>query len=72
MLISFLFNVQTNTRNKGTDDLFIGFDRARNRSQEELTNKKIEKRKLHVGNMLKDVFSFAEHHQKLPTASVLN
>ena len=47
-----------------TDDLSIGFDRGRGRSQRELTNKKNVKGKYHVTIMLKDIFGFAQHHEK--------
>ena len=46
------------------DILSIGFDRDRNRRQRELTNNKKHIRKIHLRNMLKDVFGFAQHQQK--------
>ena len=52
------------TSSKGSDDLSIGFDRARNRRQRELTNNKSQKGKYHVRIYLKDVFGFAEYQEK--------
>ena len=52
------------TSSKGSDDLSIGFDRDRNGRQRELTNKKTQKGKYHVRIYLKDVFGFAEYHEK--------
>ena len=52
------------TRAKDTDDLSTGFDRDRNRRQQELINNKKEKGKSHIRTMLRDVFGFAEHQQK--------
>ena len=44
-----------------TNDLSIGFDRDRGRSQRELTNNKNIKGKCHIRIYSKDVFGFAEH-----------
>ena len=52
------------TRAEDTEDLFIGFDRDCGRRQRELTNNKHQKGNYHVRIMLRDVFSFAEHHEK--------
>ena len=52
------------TSSRGSDDLSIGFDRDRNRSQRELTNIKTRKGKFHVRIYLKDVFGFAEYQKK--------
>ena len=52
------------TSSKGSDDLFIGFDRDRTRRQRELSNNKSQKRKFHVRIYLKDVFGFAEYQEK--------
>ena len=51
------------TSAKDNDELSIGFDRDRNRRQNELSNKKV-KVMFHVRIMLKDVFGFAEHQVK--------
>ena len=48
---------------KGFDDLSIGFDRSRDRRQRELTNKKTQKGKFHLGIYLKVLFGFAEHQE---------
>ena len=40
------------TIGRGTDDLFIGFDRDGNRSQQELTNKKNQKGKKSCENFV--------------------
>ena len=47
------------------DDLSIGFDRDRNRSRKELTNDKNIEGNYQVRIMLKDVFGFAEHQEKV-------
>ena len=52
------------TSSKGSDDLFIGFDRDRNRRQRELTNNKTQKGKFYVRVYSKDVFSCAEYQEK--------
>ena len=57
---------------KGSDDLSIGFDRDRNRRQRELSNNKTQKGKFHVRIYLKDVFGFAEYHEKVHMDSVTN
>ena len=49
---------------KHSDDLFIGFDRSRDRRKQELTNTKNIKSKYHSRIMFKDVFGFAEHQEK--------
>ena len=49
---------------KETGDLPIGFDRDRGRRQRDLTDNKNKKGKCLVRNMLKDVFSFAQHQEK--------
>ena len=50
---------------RDTDDLSIGFNRDRKRRQNELTNNKNLKGKFDVRFMLKDVFAFAEHQEKV-------
>ena len=52
------------TSARNSDDLSIGFDRSRDRRQQELTINKDIKGKYHVTIMLKDLFGFAEHHEK--------
>ena len=49
---------------KGSDDLSIGFDRDRNRRKRELTNIKNIKGKYHLRIYLKDIFGFADYHEK--------
>ena len=44
--------------------LSIGFDRGRDRRQQELYINKNVKGKYHVTIMLKDIFGFAEHQEK--------
>ena len=50
---------------KDSDDLTIGFDRSRNGRRDELAQNKNMKGKYLLRVMLKDVFGFAEHHEKL-------
>ena len=50
---------------KNTHDLSFGFDRDRNRIQQELANNKNQKGKFHLRIMLKGIFGFAEHHEKV-------
>ena len=52
------------TSAKDTDDLSIGLDHDSVRRQRELTNNKQREGKNHVRIMPKDVFGFAEHHEK--------
>ena len=52
------------TCSKDSNDLSIGFDHSRNRRRDELALNKNIKGKYHVKIMLKDVFGFAEHHEK--------
>ena len=52
------------TSSKNSADLSIGFDRSRARRQDEMTDNKNVKGKYHLRIMLKDVFGFAEHHEK--------
>ena len=52
------------TSSKDSNDLSIGFDRSRNRRKYELAQTKNVKGKYHLRIMLKDVFGFAEHHEK--------
>ena len=49
---------------RGSDDLSIGFDRDRGRRQKELTAIKNTKGKYRLTFMFKDIFGFAEHHEK--------
>ena len=49
------------TSSRGSDDLYIGFDRDPNRRRDELTRKRNIKGKFRVRIMLKEVFGFAEH-----------
>ena len=52
------------TSSGDSDDLSIGFDRDRGRRERELTNSKNIKDKYHLRIVLKDVFRFAEYHNK--------
>ena len=61
-IVSLMYKLLTSS--KGSDDLSIGFDRDRNRRQRELTNNKTQKGKYHVRIYSKDVFGFAEYHEK--------
>ena len=61
-IVSLMYKILTSS--KGSDDLFIGFDRDHNRRQRELTNNKTQKEKYHVRIYLKDVFGFAEYQEK--------
>ena len=61
-IVSLIYKLISNA--KDSDDLSVGFDRDRNSGREELTINKIEKGKLHVRILLKDVFGFAEHQEK--------
>ena len=61
-IVSLIYKLLTSS--KGSDDLFIGFDRDRNRRQRELTINKTQKGKYHVRFYLKDIFSFVEYQNK--------
>ena len=61
-IVCLMYKLITSAGN--TDDLSIGFDRDRDRRKTELTNNKNIKGKDHVTIMLKDIFDFAEHHEK--------
>ena len=49
---------------KHDDDLSIGFDRSRDRRNQELTKNNILKKKYQVRKLLKAIFDFAEHQEK--------
>ena len=53
------------TTAKDSDDLSIGFDRDCKRTRDESSRNRNIKGKSHVRMLLKDVFGFAEHHEKL-------
>ena len=57
-----MYKLITSTR--GSDDLPIGFDRSHNRRRDELAQNKNIEDKYYVRIMVKDIFSFAEHHEK--------
>ena len=61
-IVSLMYKLLSSS--KGSDDLSIGFDRDRGRSQRALTNYKTQKGKFHVRIYLKDVFGFAEYQEK--------
>ena len=52
------------TSGRGSDDLSTGFDRDRDRRQQELVDNKNIKGKHHLRFMLKDVFGLAEYQEK--------
>ena len=52
------------TSARDTDDLPFGFDRDRGRRQQEVTNNKNQKGKIHLIVKPKDIFGFAEHQEK--------
>ena len=62
-IISLIYELITSC--KGSDDLFIGFDHSRKRRKQELTNNKNVKGKNYLKILLKDVFGFPEHQQKV-------
>ena len=61
-IVSLMYKLITTA--KDMNDLSIGFDRDRTRRRNELTNNKNIKGKYHIRIYLKDVFGFAEHHEK--------
>ena len=61
-IICLMYKLITSARN--TDDLSIGFDRDRGRTQREITINKIMKGKYHVTIMLKDTFGYVQHEEK--------
>ena len=62
-LVSLMYKIITSSKN--SDDLSIGFDRSSARRRAEMINNKIVKGKHHLRIMLKDVFGFAEHQEKV-------
>ena len=69
-LVSLMYKLITSS--KDSNDLSIGFDNNRNRRKNELALNKNIKGKYHLKIMLKDVFVFVEHQEKLLTVSVTN
>ena len=61
-LVSLMYKLKTSS--KGSDDLSIGFDRSSAKRREEITTNKNVKGKFHLRIMLKDIFGFAEGHEK--------
>ena len=61
-IVSLMYKLLTSS--KDSNDLSIGFDRRRNRRKGELALNKNIKGKYHLRIMLKDVFGYAEHHEK--------
>ena len=61
-MISLVYKVITS--NRASDDISTGFIHDRNMRRDELTGNKNIKGKFHVRITLKDVFGFAEHHEK--------
>ena len=71
-LVSSIFKLITSS--KDSDDLYIGFDRNRNRRRDQLAQNKNMKGKYHRKIMLMDIFGFAKCQvKKKPlTALVIN
>ena len=61
-IVSLMNKLLTSARR--SDDLFIGFDRSRDKRKQELTNNKNIKGKKHVKNYGKNIFGFAEHQER--------
>ena len=61
-IVCLMYGLITSAR--GSDDLFIGFDRDCGRRQRELTNNKNKKGKHHIRIMLKDLFGFALYQEE--------
>ena len=53
------------TSSKGSDDLYIGFDRSSGSRRDVLTKNKNVKGKFHPKTMLRDVFGFAQCQEKV-------
>ena len=49
---------------RGSDDLFIGFDRDHRWRQQELGTNKYQKRKYNVRLMLRDIFGYVLHQER--------
>ena len=61
-IVSLMYKLKTSA--KDLDYLSIGFDRSRDRRQQEITNDKNQKRQYHVRIMLSDVFRSPKDQQK--------
>ena len=61
-IVSLMYKLITTA--KDSDELSIGFDRDRGRRQREKTNNKNIKGKDHVRTYLRNIFGFAEYHEK--------
>ena len=61
-IVSLMYKLISSARD--SDDLSIGLNLDRNRRRNELTNEKNIKGKLRVRLLPKDIFGFAEHHEK--------
>ena len=61
-IVSLMYKLLTSS--KDTDDLYIGFDRSRDKRKRELSNIKSIKGKYHITIYLKDIFGFAEYQEK--------
>ena len=61
-IVSLMYKLITSAKDNG--DLSVTFDRDRGRRQRGLTNRTNLKGIYHVRIMLKDIFGFAEHHEK--------
>ena len=69
-IVSIMYKLTSSA--KDSNDLSKGFDHSRNRRKEELTNNKSMKGEYHLKILLKDVFGFTEHQEKLLTVLVIN
>ena len=61
-IVSLMYKLLSSSR--GSDDLSIGFDRSCDRRKQELSNNKNIKSKNHLRIYLRDIFGFAEYHDK--------
>ena len=61
-IVPLLYKLTTSARR--SDDLSIGFNRDRGRTQRKLTNNKNMKLNHQGRNLLRDIFGFAEHQEK--------
>ena len=61
-IVSLIYKLITSS--KDSDNLFIGFDRSRNRRKDELAQNKNVKVKFNLRIMLKDIFGSAQCQEK--------
>ena len=60
-IVSLMYKLLSSSRD--SDDLFIGFNRSRDKRKGELLDNKTQKCKFHIRIYLKDIFSYAEYQQ---------